>query len=76
MEGELTNVNHADYVGKTLGDLVKDTPDYALNFYRVYCKGKCCTELKNVLHDEKLLKREIKEIKTWHVSYDYEIILN
>jgi hypothetical protein len=66
-------MNHEAYIGKSLRELVADCPDYGLNFYEVFYKDRF--HLKNILNNEKLMSKRIKEIKTMHMSYEYWITL-
>ncbi len=79
------------YVGRLLSDLVKDTPDYAINFFsvRIINKGNYYPEhaqdgalrkheirpLRELLDNEQVLDLRIKDIKMWQ-DWDYWITLD
>lgn len=66
-------MDHNDYIGKALKDLVSATPDYAINFYHVYYKDKF--HLKDHLEDESVMNRIIKSISKLYPDYHYDITL-
>ncbi|MCY9738166.1 hypothetical protein M5X17_31225 [Paenibacillus alvei] len=67
-------MNHDEYIGKQLKELVNDAPDYAINYYLLIHKGKH-KSLRSVLNNDKLLDRKIKNISKLYPDYSYYIYL-
>lgn len=67
------------YIGKTLRDFVKNTPNYAINFFMVYHKSKnrgtMPVNLKGVLDNEEVLNSTIKSVSLPYPDYTMYIDL-
>ena len=63
-------MNHKDYIGRTIGDLLKDTPSFAVNYYLVNIDGKY-KHLTDLINDEQALQKTIIEISDLCSDYTY-----
>jgi hypothetical protein len=66
-------MDHRDYIGRPLKDLVSVLRDYEVNFYQVFHGGRF--HLKDHLGDETVMSRRIKSISHLYPDYHYDINL-
>ena len=61
------------YIGKTLREFVKDTPNYAINFFMIYHKSKhrgtMPCHLRDVLDNEEILSGIVKSVSLPYPDY-------
>lgn len=67
------------YIGKTLREFVKDTPNFAINFFMVYHKsknrGRMPVNLKDILDNEEILSEIVKSVSLPYPDYTMYIDL-
>jgi dTDP-D-glucose 4,6-dehydratase len=71
----MSEVSHEYYIGKQIRDLVKNTPDYAINFYLITYGGNV-HHLKDILDNEEFMNAEIKRISDLAPDYTYWVTID
>lgn len=67
-------MNHTDYIGRPLKDLVSITPSYAINFYQIIFQGKV-RFLEDIPLDDDWMDAKVKSISELYQDYHYDILL-